>query len=306
MVINMKKILVIGSLNLDIVAKVDHIPVTGETIIGEYGGQFRGGKGANQACAIAKLGGDVTMLGAVGGDDAGEYMLQGLAENGVDISKIKRIPAEPTGQAWITINSQGNNTITVLPGANSCVDIPYINSMKDVIQNSDIVVMQLEIPIETVCYSAQLAKGFGKTVVLDPAHAVNDLPDTLFADTDYIKPNESELELLTGCSVDDYKNGAELLLERGVKNIVVSLGANGVYCHCADKEPFHRDAHKVDVVDTTAAGDSFLAAFTLGLANGDTAEDSIDFAQNVASVVVTRPGAQSSIPTISEMNELFK
>jgi len=154
----MKKILVIGSLNLDIVAKSDHIPSVGETVIAAYSGQYQGGKGSNQACAAAKLGGDVMMLGAVGDDDSGDYLLKGLSDSGVDVKKIKRVQNVPTGQAWILINKQGNNSIVVIPGANSLVDIPYIDAMRDEIMSADIIVMQLEIPIETVCYTAQLAK----------------------------------------------------------------------------------------------------------------------------------------------------
>jgi len=301
----LKKILVIGSLNLDIVAKTNHVPVTGETVIAGYGGHFRGGKGANQACAIAKLGGNVTMLGAIGTDEAGDLMLSGLAGDGVNVSRIKRVDFEPSGQAWIIINDSGDNSIVVLPGANYCVDTAYIDSVRDVIEDADIIVMQLEIPVETVCYAAKLAKELGKIVVLDPAPALKDLPDSLFINSDYIKPNESELELLTRCPADDHAGGALRLLERGVANIVVSLGSNGVYCHATGHEPFHRPAHVVDVVDSTAAGDSFLAAFVLGLAKGDTLEDSIDFAQRVASITVTRPGAQDSIPFASELQMLY-
>ena len=297
----MKRILVIGSLNLDFVAKTDHIPVTGETVIARYGGQFQGGKGANQACAIAKLGGDVEMLGAVGADDAGDYLLQGLSDSGVDMKNIKRVTHEPTGQAWITINRHGNNSITVLPGANSCVDIPYIDAMEEAIGRADIVVMQLEIPIETVCYAARLAKERGKIVILDPAPASTDLPDALFSDTDYIKPNESELELLTGCGAEDYPDGAAQLIRRGVGNVIVSLGSRGVYCHAKGSQPFQKPARAVEVLDTTAAGDGFLAAFTLSLAKGVLFEDAINFAQMIASIVVTRAGAQSSIPSAAEI-----
>jgi len=299
-----KKILVIGSINLDILAKTDHIPVEGETVIADHGGQFRGGKGANQAYAIAKLGGCVSMLGAVGTDDAGEYVLQGLIDVGADVKNIRKVCEEPTGQAWITINKHGNNTITVLPGANSFVDISYIESMKDVISKSDIIIMQLEIPRETVLHAAVMAKKLGKIVILDPAPAAADLPHDLFANVDYIKPNESELELLTGSSVSEYMEGAELLLNKGVKNVIVSLGSQGVYCHCAGKTPFHRPAYKVDAVDATAAGDTFLAGFSLSLAKGECIESSIDFAQKAASVTVTRLGAQSSMPTIAEINYL--
>jgi len=300
----MKKILVIGSINLDIVARTNHIPVEGETVIAEFGGQFRGGKGANQAYAAAKLGGCVSMLGAVGTDDAGEYTLQGLIDIGVDVKNIKHVSEKPTGQAWITINKSGNNTITVLPGANVSVDIPYIKIMKDVIKRSDIIVMQLEIPIETVIYTSFLAKKLGKTVILDPAPAVKDLPQALFANIDYIKPNESELELLTECSADDYVKGAEILLNKGVKNVIVSLGPQGVYCHSTETSPFLKSAYAVEAIDTTAAGDTFLAGFSLALAKGESIESSIDFAQKAASIAVTRLGAQSSIPTIAEIASL--
>ena len=301
----MKKILVIGSLNLDIVAHMDHIPVTGETVIARYGGQFQGGKGANQACAIAKLGGDVEMLGMVGTDAAGDFLLQGLTDSGVRIERIRRVPRVPTGQAWIALNKQGDNAIIVLPGANACVDVAYLDAMRDAIEDADIVVMQLEIPLKTVCYAARLAKSLGKTVILDPAPAVPDLPDTLLADMDFIKPNESELEILTGCTPADYAGGAEQLLARGAKHIIVSLGAEGVYCHPSGQAPFHRPARRVAAVDTTAAGDSFLAAFTLRLAAGDDVEKAIAFAQKVASIVVTRPGAQSSIPHADEVTGLM-
>jgi len=304
-VADLKKILVIGSINQDIVAKVDHVPVTGETIIAEFGGHFGGGKGANQACAAAKLGGDVTMLGAVGTDSAGKLMLQGLKDSGVNVEHIMRAPRQPTGQAWIILNSEGNNSIIVLSGANTCVDVAYIDSMRSVIARADIIIMQLEVPLETVCHVACLAKSLGKTVILDPAPAISDLPGELLVNIDYAKPNESELELLTGCSGGDYKKGAKQLLARGCKNVIVSLGAQGVYCHEGDKQPFYRPALPAKVVDTTAAGDAFLAAFALGLARGEGARASIDFAQKVATVVVTRPGAQSSIPTAAELAEFY-
>ena len=297
----MKKILVIGSLNLDIVAKAGHIPVAGETIIAQYGGQFGGGKGANQACAAAKLGGDVTMLGAVGSDGAGDFLLGGLRESGVNVEHIKRVPTEPTGQAWIILDKQGENSIVVLPGANANVDTAYIDSKRSVIENADIIIMQLEIPLESVCYAAGLAKSLGKTVILDPAPATPDLPGELLANTDYIKPNQSEAGLLTGCPPGDYQKCAEQLISRGCKNVIISLGEAGVYCHESGAQPFHKTAHPVKVVDTTAAGDSFLAAFALSLARGESTRAAIDFAQRVAAIVVTRPGAQSSIPTAAEL-----
>ncbi|MCL2857618.1 MAG: ribokinase [Oscillospiraceae bacterium] len=300
----LKKILVIGSLNLDIVAKADRIPATGETVLARYGGQFGGGKGANQALAVAKLGGDVTMLGAVGADAAGDFLLRSLRENGVNVENVMRVPTEPTGQAWIVLNSRGDNSIVVLSGANSCVDAAYIDSMRPVIERADIVIMQLEIPIETVCHAACLAGSLGKTVILDPAPAVPDLPGELLANIDYVKPNETELELLTGCPTGEHQKGAQQLLVRGCKNVIVSLGERGVFCHESGKEAFYMPALPVKAVDTTAAGDSFLAAFALGLARGESVRACADFAQRVASIVVTRPGAQSSMPAAAELGKL--
>jgi len=298
---DVRKILVIGSLNLDIVAKTDHIPAVGETVIAQYGGQFGGGKGANQACAAAKLGGEVTMLGAVGNDDAGDFLLSGLTDSGVKVEHIKRVPGKPSGQAWIVLDKHGDNSIIVLPGANACVDIAYLESKRTVIENADIIIMQLEIPTQSVCYAASLAKSLGKTVILDPAPAVPDLPGELLSNTDYIKPNQSELELLTGCPPGDYQKGAEQLITRGCRNVIVSLGERGAFCHESGRKPFHKAAHPVKAVDTTAAGDSFLAAFALGLARGEEVWAAIDFAQRVAAIVVTRSGAQSSIPTAAEL-----
>ena len=301
----MKKIAVIGSLNLDVIANTPNIPAVGETVLAKYGGKFRGGKGANQATAIAKLGGDVVMLGCVGTDANGEYLLTGLMDSGVDVKNVNKTHNEPTGQAWITVDKQGDNAIVVLPGANFCVDKSYIEAMQPIIRDVDIVLLQMEIPPETVCFAAKMAKEMGKLVVLDPAPATENFPDALFADVDYIKPNETELKVLTnGC--EDYKKAVVQLHNRGVGNIIVSLGSRGVYCHIKDGNTFEMPARKVDVVDTTAAGDSFLAAFVLKLSKGQEFTKAIDFAQLVASITVTRPGAQSSIPTAAEVEAFAK
>jgi ribokinase len=297
----LKKIAVIGSLNLDILAHVGHVPVAGETVLAKYGGRFQGGKGANQAGAVAKLGGGAVMLGAVGSDAAGEFLLQNLIKSGVKTEYVKAVSDEPTGQAWIILNKEGNNSIIVLPGANSLVDIPYIEAVRPVIQSADIVLMQMEIPLESVCYAASMAKALGKTVILDPAPAVSDLPDSLLACTDYIKPNESELQILTGRPAGRYRDGARQLAERGARNVIVSLGERGVYCLTEDGSAFERPARKVNAIDTTAAGDAFIAAFALCLARGGGIDEAVDFAQIVASVTVTRPGAQNSIPSTAEL-----
>jgi len=301
----MKKIVVIGGLNVDLIALSNRIPRIGETVSAKFGGKFQGGKGANQAVAIAKLGGVVTMLGSIGGDNEGRYLLNGLKESGVENEYINIVDNAVTGQAWITINNQGNNAIVVLPGANNNTNINYIESKRSIVENADIVLMQLEIPIETVCHIAKMAKELGKTVVLDPAPATKNLPDELLKNIDYIKPNETELEFITGYSSKKYQDGASYLLDRGVANVIVSLGEKGIYYKTKQNSVIEKPARKVDVVDTTAAGDGFIAAFVLGLAKGMAVDEIIDFAQTVASISVTRMGAQVSIPSADELNEFY-
>jgi ribokinase len=244
------------------------------------------------------------MLGSVGADAAGDYLLQGLIESGVNKEHINVIDTEPSGQAWITINQEGDNAIVILPGANQCTDMKYIESKRSVLESADIVLIQLEVPLETVCYAANIAKELGKTVILDPSPAVKNLPDSLIANTDYIKPNETELESMTGCSASNYQEGAIQLVCRGAKTVIVSLGDKGVYCYARNGDVIEKPAQKVDVVDTTAAGDGFIAAFALSLAKGKSIEESIDFAQTIASIVVTRLGAQASIPSATEIKML--
>jgi len=300
----LKKIVVVGGLNIDYVAKVDRLPSAGESVPAEEDGPFQGGKGANQAVAIAKLGGDVTMLGTIGSDSNGDYLISGLSENGVNkeyINVVDSIKTEKTGKAWIAVSQlDGNNEILTFRGANRCTDIKYIESVRSVIESADIVLMQLEIPLETVCYVASMAKGLGKLVILDPSPLVGCFPDTLLSNIDYIKPNETELYEMIGCSAN-YREGTLQLIKRGAKNVIVSLGDKGVYCCTNNGVEIEKPALEVDAIDVTAAGDGFLAAFVLSLAEGKTVEKSIDFGQNVAAYVVTKRGAQVSLPTASEI-----
>lgn len=299
----MNKIVVIGSLNQDSVAQVDHFAQIGETILVDKTLSFAGGKGANQAYAIGKLGGDVAMLGAVGDDDSGTFLLKNLEAVDVNIKNIKREKDIGTGVAWIVVDKNGDNNIIVVQGANQSVDKEYIEQCRNIIDEADIVVLQLEIPIETVCYTAALAKKLGKYVILDPAPAIKELPDELLYNIDLIKPNETELSILTDTDPEDedYYKKTELLKKRGAKNIVATLGDKGVYMNLADGVTKYFEGCCVEAVDTTAAGDSFLAALAISLANGNQMEDAIAFAQKVAAIVVTRHGAQVSIPSIEEV-----
>jgi len=302
-VISLKKIVVIGSLNQDIAVKTDHIPQIGETVLVKEANYFPGGKGANQAYAIGKLGGDVLMLGAVGDDPAGKFLLNNLQSVGVNISHVKTDKNTRTGMAWITVNKAGDNCITVIQGANQRVDIPYIQENISVIEDADIILLQLEIPLETVEYVAMVAKSLGKYVILDPAPAIP-LSDDLLQKVDLIKPNETEIAILTGSDIDDddYFRKSTLLKEKGVKNVLITLGDKGVIANLSGCEPLYFQGYKVKAVDTTAAGDSFVAMLAVSISKEIEMKEAIDAAQKVASFVVTREGAQTAIPSIEELN----
>ena len=301
----MSKILVIGSLNMDHIVHVPHMVKQGETILAEDDLRFvPGGKGANQAYAIGKLGGDVCMLGKVGKDEAGKSMLQNLSEVAVDTSKIELSDAS-TGTAWICVNEEGDNSIVVIPGANKQVDIPYIERNLSEIQKAEMVILQLEIPIETVCFAAKEAKRRGKIVILDPAPAKAGLPAELFSYVDIIKPNETELAILTGMDASTKVEDMVKAFRKLYKGtIVVSMGEKGALIDVGEHSS-RLPVRKTTVVDTTAAGDSFVAGMALKLVENKSLEEAIGYAQKLASIVVSRSGAQSSIPTVKEVEELL-
>lgn len=300
----MSKIVVIGSLNMDHIVHVPHMVKQGETILAKDDLRFvPGGKGANQAYAIGKLGGDVCMLGKVGIDEAGKSMLQNLSEMAVDISKIELSDAS-TGTAWICVNEEGDNSIVVIPGANKQVDIPYIERNLSEIQKAEMVILQLEIPIETVCFAAKEAKRRGKLVILDPAPAKAGLPAELFSYVDIIKPNETELAILTGMDASTKVEDMVKAFRKLYKGtLVVSMGEKGALIDVGEHS-YRLPVRKTTVVDTTAAGDSFVAGMALKLVENKSLEEAIEYAQKLASIVVSRSGAQSSIPTAEEVEEL--
>ena len=262
-----------------------------------------GGKGANQAYAIGKLGGDVCMLGKVGTDEAGKSMLKNLLEVAVDTSKIEFSNAS-TGTAWICVNEEGDNSIVVIPGANKQVDIPYIERNLSEIQKAEMVILQLEIPIETVCFAAKEAKRRGKLVILDPAPAKAGLPAELFSYVDIIKPNETELAILTGMDASTKVEDMVKAFRKLYKGtLVVSMGKKGALIDVGEHSS-RLPVRKTTVVDTTAAGDSFVAGMALKLVENKSLEEAIEYAQKLASIVVSRSGAQSSIPTAEEVEEL--
>lgn len=304
----MKKILVIGSLNLDMVVNVDHTPAVGETILSDKMEMIPGGKGANQACAAGCLNADVTMFGAVGSDMYADIQMKSLSAAGVDISRIIKRAEATTGIALITVNSDGDNCIVVVSGANATLSCRDIDDNIDLLKEADIIIFQLEIPLETVCYGAKAAKELGKTVILDPAPVPKIFPEELFRFVDIIKPNETELQMLTGMDhVESHlAEAASLLKRKGVKNVLVTLGEKGVYLDSEVDGIWRIPAVPVEAVDTTAAGDSFTAALAVMLADGKSLKEAASFANYVSAIVVTRKGAQSSIPTFDEVHQYIE
>ena len=302
----MMKIAVIGSMNVDYSVSVAHTPVAGETILADRFQITPGGKGANQAFAVGRLGGEAVMLGAVGRDAYGDMLLDSLKSAGVDAGHVMRASDASTGMALIAVNGDGDNTIIVIPGANGLVDEAYIDSVRAVIEGCDIVVLQLEIPLPTVLYAAKLAKSLGKTVVLDPAPAASDIDPELFRYVDIATPNETELAMLTG---DEGASGrlpeaAAALKARGIRNVIATLGERGAFLSAEDGyERLYPPTPGIRAVDTTAAGDSFTASVAISLASGQALADAIGGAMAVAEIVITRKGAQASIPTRLELVE---
>ncbi len=303
-----KKIVVIGSLNMDMVVDVDHMPAVGETILGKGLKYNPGGKGANQACALGRLGVDVTMLGAVGNDSYAEMQRESLKNAGVDISRLIVREGISTGLAMIPVNKEGDNCIIVVQGANATMKREDIDQNRDLIRDCDIVLFQLEIPLDTVCYAARLAKELGKTVILDPAPVPENFPDELYRYVDVIKPNETELGMLTGIehAQEHLPEATGRIREKGVKNVLVTLGSSGVFLNSEENGLCTIPAYRVEVVDTTAAGDSFTAGFSAKLMEGKSPKEAAEFANALSSIVVTRPGAQASIPTLQEVENYLE
>lgn len=297
------KILVVGSLNMDLVVTVPDMPKVGETIMGTSFKTIPGGKGANQAFAASKLGGNVCMLGTVGSDAYGEVLINNLKDVGTNVESIEKHKNINSGLALICVNNNGDNNIVVVPGANELCSIEYIGKHKQLVEQCDMIVLQLEIPLETVAYVLDLAKQFEKFVILNPAPAPENLPEKLFDKIDIITPNETELQKLTHHDTDSIKDiieAANILVTKGIETVIVTCGDKGAVK--VDKNGHsHYPVEKVEVVDTTAAGDSFTAAIAVALSENKSLDQAMQFANKVASIVVTKEGAQTSIPSRNEM-----
>jgi len=292
-----KKILVIGSSNTDMTIKASRIPAPGETILG---GEFKmgpGGKGANQAVAAARLGADVTFVCKVGRDIFGQKAVEGYKADGIN-TDYTLYSDKPSGTALILVDDEGENIISVAPGANGDITLEDIEGLRPVIEAADIVVFQLEIPVEAVAKAAEIASNAGAYVILNPAPACP-LPEEIFRNISLITPNQTEIALLTGISADN-EAAIKKLIEMGVKDVILTLGSkgsavwNGV---TADIVP----ALKVKAVDATAAGDTFAGGIAVALSEGKTLRQAAEFATKAAAITVQKLGAQVSIPYRKEI-----
>lgn len=298
---NQPNIVVIGSLNMDMITKTYRFPKKGETIAGESFQQLPGGKGANQAVAAARLGGNVTMIGAVGEDSVGSALLNNLTLEKIHTNYVSIVKGETTGVAQITV-SENDNQIIIIPGANSKLRKAHIDKARNSIKKADIIIIQQEIPIAIVEYSIEMANELGIPIILNPAPAVK-LSSKLLEGVTYLTPNETELALLA--EHDQLESGVDVLLQKGVKTLVVTLGSKGVSYKRHIKEPMiHVKGLEVKVADTTGAGDTFNGALAYKLASGASLEESVTFANKAASLSVTKFGAQLGMPTMEEMNSI--
>ena len=297
----MKNICVIGSLNMDLVVNVDTMPKPGPTIIGSNFKEVPGGKGANQAVAMTRLNGNVSMIGKVGEDGFGQTLINSLKNDKVDTTYIQTSKGA-TGVALITVDKNAQNSIVVSPGANFEVKEDDIDNNIEAIKNSDIVVLQLETPLNTIKYALNKAKELNKYTILNPAPAVK-LDDEIIKNVDLLTPNETELEIISGVSIEteeDIQKAAQIMIEKGVKELIVTLGSKGSLYINKEKSMFKK-AYKVEAVDTTAAGDSYTGALAVALSQDKNIEDAMDFASKVGALSVLKEGAQSSLPTLEDV-----
>lgn len=293
-----KKVLVIGSINTDLSIRVNTLPGAGETVMGDDFKVSHGGKGANQAVASKRLtdSADVAFFCRQGMDEYGKSAIRHLENEGVDTSNILSSESH-SGMAFIMVDKKGENSITVSPGSNYDLSVEDIDAASNLIDESDIVLIQLEIPIPVVARSIKLSKEKGKYTILNPAPAF-DLPEDVFCGIDLFIPNSHEAEYYSGKKVTDYKTAeeaAKIILAKGVGAVIITLGSEGsIYC---DKNgSFAVPARPVNVVDTTAAGDTFVGAVAAALSEEMTIREAIEFATKAASLSVQKPGAQESLP----------
>jgi len=299
---NQKKIIVVGSANTDMVVKAERLPLRGETILGGTFFMNAGGKGANQAVAAARMGGNVTLVAKIGNDIFGQQTIEVLIKEHINTDYVFVDNASPSGIAIIMVNNEGENSIVVAPGANAHLlptDIDQVNDFTE----SEIILMQLEIPMETIAFVLKSAKANHQKVILNPAPAQH-IDKEMLRGLFLITPNETETFLLTGIKVEDEitaSKAANIFLSKGVQNVIITLGKKGSYFQNSLLH-FKTDAPAIEALDTTAAGDTFCGALAVAITENMDWEKAIKFAVEAASLSVTRMGAQPSIPHRSEIN----
>jgi len=298
-------IVVVGSSNTDLVVQLGRIPRPGETLTGGRFSMASGGKGANQAVAAARAGGDVVFVGRVGEDIFGQRALDGLVADGIDVSAVFHDVSSPSGIALIFVAENGENSIGVAPGSNAWLTVDDVRSVRDIIAAAGTLLMQLETPLNAVQEAASIAAAGGARVVLNPAPA-RQLPGELLREVDLLTPNETEAGFLTGIEVHDAADAlraADVLRGRGVGTVIVTLGARGA-CVVSDQHRIVVPGFSVDAVDSTAAGDVFNGALAVALSEGQALPQAVRFANGAAAISVTRLGAQPSIPRRPEIESL--
>lgn len=306
----MTQIVVVGSINLDLVGSVERIPVPGETLTGFDFRTFHGGKGANQAVAAAKLGYPVSMVGRVGDDQFGSELKRGLRESGVNVKPVLTARKSSSGVACILTDRAGQNSIVVVPGANGGLSPRDVKANATLLRSAGIILCQLEIPLETVEFVAAIAQRFKVPLMLDPAPA-RELSPALLRSVTYFTPNETEASTLCGRSHDELTIGnvaeyAAELIERGPANVIIKMGRTGAFFLSRNGDSFFQQGFVVPAVDSTAAGDAFNGGLAVALMRGKTLQDAAQYATAVAAVSVSRAGAQPSMPTHREVAVFLK
>ena len=285
---------------MDLTVRTPRIPARGETVFGGDVVMSFGGKGANQAVAVARLGGDVRFITKVGQDANGRLMVEHFAQEGMCTAGVIQDSESQSGSAWICVDDNGDNSIIVMPGANGAMTVADLKPFEDEIKSSDYLLMQLEVPMEVIEYAADLAASAGVKVILNPAPACQ-LSDSLLSKVFALTPNETECRLLCGADAsDDDQANAAVLYDKGVKNVIVTLGEKGSMLYNSDGI-VTVPAKKVNAVDTVAAGDTYNGAFTVALSKGKSFVEAMEFATAASAIAVTRAGAQASIPYASEL-----
>lgn len=300
-------VIIFGSINMDLVVRTPRLPAPGETLTGHSFETVPGGKGANQAVAVARLGIPATMVGRVGSDSFGQTLLQGLHRDGIDCDRLLIDSSTHSGVAMIAVDDQSENNIIVIPGANGNVGEADVDRLRSVLSGARVLLLQLEVPLTAVIAAAQAAKQAGVTVILDPAPAQSDLPEALYPLIDILTPNQVETSQLVGFAVEGLetaKKAAIVLQQRGVQTVITKLGKLGALC-VTPSESFQIPVFPVQAVDTVAAGDAFNGGLAAGLAAGLALNEATTQAAAVAALSVTKAGAQPSLPTRADLDQFL-